>query len=531
MSDYYFNEPFVFSQYESIAKKFDFIVDVDARYVKQSNITYVGNELIEALPAPFKDPAGIYKWLYEKIDYSDDELKKSKYERKDFVSRLNDFFLPLPNNLLVCEKLYAVIRKGYTSKRIFGPGYLSDLKNLTNYSSESMKCVVNDASNSTVGCLIVGDSGTGKSTALNKALQYYPKAIRHRYMKGRPCLFTQIPYIKVECPTDANLKSICIQFFKEIDKILGTNYKDTYGKLRYSKEYMMECMAHLSIQYAIGALIIDEIQNIGSNKNGDDLSSFFVKLSNELRIPIIYIGTFDVVKTVLFKDFKQSKRSNGKGMIQFFPLFNNEWLTYIKKIWKYQWTNIRTELTQELIDCFYICTAGIMDNFKNLFVAVQEEAIDLDCSITPKLITRVNKREFEYKIPKTEQILQKYSTYKSHECYPDLDSNNDMVIKNNSDNDRMLNAVETVNLEDENSTKKLIFDKLNILGYSKVQMQRAYDYIKEIYKIQFETFSCEEISKILATALLNNEYKDFIKEDRIYTDPSKVLDKVSKEVF
>lgn len=531
MNNHYFNESFNFSQYESITNKFDFTIEVEARYIRQINITYDNNLLIEALPSPFKDPVSIYKWLNEKINYSESELKLSKFERKDIVFRLEDFFLPLPNNLLVCEYLDATIRKGYTSKRLFSPEYLSDLRNLTGFDLESLKCIINSGTNSAVGFSIIGKSGAGKSTAINKALYYYPRVIRHRNINGLVCLFTQITYIKIECSHDATLKSICIQFFKSVDEILGTGYENSYGNKRNSVEYMMGYMAHLSIQYAIGVLIIDEIQNIGNSVNGQMLVNFFVKLSNETKVPIVYIGTNDAFDTLLFKEFKQSRRANGRRIIQFNPLYGEEWNTFIKKLWKYQWTNIKTPLSSELVKCLYQCTAGIIDSVIHLFVAVQGEAIEMDSIISIDLILRVNIRDFAANISKIKAILD--NEYKKHREYGDVkpDEINELIKNNISDNDRMLNVTELANSDEENSMKYEILNKLKILGYSDTQMEKAYNYIKDKYNYEFESMCCEDISKYLVKSLLDQTYKEPRIKDKNALDPSLVLNCLSKETF
>ena len=70
--------------------------------------------------------------------------------------------------------------------------------------------------NSTAKCLsLIGCSGSGKSTTVNRILSTYPPVIFHSDIN-----FVQLPYLRIECPSDGSLKSLCLNFFREIDSHL-----------------------------------------------------------------------------------------------------------------------------------------------------------------------------------------------------------------------------------------------------------------------------------------------------------------------
>lgn len=57
---------------------------------------------------------------------------------------------------------------------------------------------------------IIGCSGSGKTTTMNKILRYYPQVIEHRELGLK-----QIVYLKIDCPHDSSLKNLCSNFLEQ----------------------------------------------------------------------------------------------------------------------------------------------------------------------------------------------------------------------------------------------------------------------------------------------------------------------------
>ena len=47
----------------------------------------------------------------------------------------------------------------------------------------------------------------------------YPQALHHPEYN-----ITQLTYLKVDCPIDGDLDELCLSFFNQVDKELGTRY-------------------------------------------------------------------------------------------------------------------------------------------------------------------------------------------------------------------------------------------------------------------------------------------------------------------
>lgn len=382
----------------------DNIGEVDAIYISQSEPSYQKNLLIEALP-PVRKDIDVYFSMKSLPVFDISERQNDDVYRMDAIMRLSRFIIPLPYNLLVDRYLSLVLRNGYVGKHINTKEFNDRLRESSSklgrkssgLEAESSIPVVKDVSISqNFGFSIIGISGGGKSTALESSMKYYPKVIRHYSSENEKFLFTQIPIIKIDCSNDGSIKGICTKFFREIDYLLGTQYFERYTKRNVSLERMIDAIAHLSQYYALGALVIDEIQHLKSTKSGDKALNFFVSLMNQTNVPIIFIGTYKAFNNVLNKDFRQGRRSSGLGTIAWkFMDEEQEFDFFIKNLWEYQWVRNYSELSDDIKKLIYKKSLGITDRIVKLFMISQLEAIvDESEELTYELIEKVSDERF-----------------------------------------------------------------------------------------------------------------------------------------
>jgi len=390
-------------QYEDYNNgKFVYGEQINARYIRQTEPTFQNNLLIEALP-PTKSFEKTYRDLYRPPLYSDEERNRDKDYRFQAIYRLQDYVKPMTNNIEVEKILGTVIRQGYVSKNIASPEFIAKLKMSSSCLVDDAKrdklketvCVCRNDANQSAGCLIMGISGGGKSTAVKSTLPYYPQIIRHLGVGKNKFLFTQISWLKIDCSYNGSIKGVCQKFFGAIDKLLGTDYLRKHGQQRAGIDSMIAAVSHLALKYALGVLVIDEIQHINKTR-GEESLNFFVSLMNEISLPIVYIGTYKVCKTLFGKDFRHARRAMGLLDIDWgFIPNDDEWELFINDLWKYQWVTNKTVLTQSIKDLFYEETFGITDRVIKLFMACQAEAITSDAeTITEDIIKRVAKAHF-----------------------------------------------------------------------------------------------------------------------------------------
>lgn len=406
-----------------------------AEYKEQLLDEYTGNPFIEALPNILSQKEMI-DFLANKIDITKNDKDAEKVVRKRMVNRIYKAFKPLPIHEKVWNMIDELIRDGYIERNPLNKDYIRFL-------NKSGNSIINknyfeiDNSNyytTTSKCgLIIGMSGMGKTTTVDRILSYYPQVIRHEEYGGKEFVNTQLTYIKLEAPYNASIKALTLQFFMKIDDLLGTNNTRRYVVKNLSVDAMIPLIGQVANNIGLGLLVIDELQHL--NRNAKQVMNYFVNLINTFGIPILFIGT-PACYDVFNQEMRIARRITGAGQIIYNNMKNDiEFKVFIKGIWSMQYTKNTTKLTKEIIDVFYEKTQGISDLVIKLFIAAQKTAIDKNIEqITVELIDKVWNKEFKLIKPMVESIESNniFRTFK-YEDIRIIDDDNKEVSHNKKD--------------------------------------------------------------------------------------------------
>ncbi|MBU6134014.1 ATP-binding protein [Clostridium tertium] len=353
----------------------------EAIYKKQEIEEYNNNPFIEALPPIFNEEEVIDRFTVLPI-ISDKDRDKAQNLRYHIIKRAKNFIQPLPIHITLERRLSSLIRRGYLGRNPLGKEFFKSLRILNKLDDEDIK--ENEIENefniirSTADSIsIIGISGIGKTTAIERLLLMYPQVIKHFEYNGENFTRTQIVWLKIDCPYDGNLSTLCKSFFKTIDDILGTRYLEKFGYSSRVTSTMLINMTKLAWRYGIGVLVIDEIQHLLNAKNDiEEMLNFFVTLSNTVGIPTVLIGTSKAQK--IFKgNFRQARRAASEGSIIWDRMTKDspEWEFFLESIWEFQGLKNIVDLTYKIKDVFYDECQGITAVAVNLFLLSQERAL------------------------------------------------------------------------------------------------------------------------------------------------------------
>lgn len=383
-----------------------------AEYSPPESETWLDNPLIEALPAVLSDDQFARAVCYFP-PHDAGMSEHSKHLRLIYIQRVLQFFIPMEQHLLLQQRFARIIRDGYTDRNPLAdpgwsrlPGQLDDLSEVLKYGIAPYEPP------SALGFSIIGIGGVGKTVGVNTILRTYPRVLVHRSYTDssgttHQLMRTQIVFLKLDCPEDGTLKSLCLSFFQKVDQLTGfTSYYKKYGfrgtKSRTATE-MLPDMARVSALHSIGVLIIDEIQFLSKQKSGGHelMLHWFTHLVNEIKLPVVLIGT-PRAEEILNKAFWQMRRNAGQGEFVWGRMQQNgEWERFLRSLWRYQYVRNPTNLVngkqvpQNLSDVLYQESQGIADFAVKMFMIAQERAINsgLEC-LTPELIETVAKDSF-----------------------------------------------------------------------------------------------------------------------------------------
>ncbi len=341
--------------------------------------SYWCNPLLEALPVmPSADES--LKRLIVPVTYDSSQRRLPVRERVNLLAQLYRLHIPTQKDLDIFTLVEQQLMNRYyacnpipVNKRV---RYIENEKRLK--VTEEMQRMLTAYHAPPLGFPIIGLSGTGKTCSIMNVLTLYAQAIRHTMYKGEPFLEVQIVWLMVNCPGDGSPRGLCIAILEEIDEVLGTGYVEEYARPRVSKDVLVTRVRKLLHTFHVGLIVIDDIQNLCSAKGSafHEMQTFLMYLTNQLAIPLIRVGTPKFLRLVR-NEFQLGKRITGAGeiMMELYGRNSYEWENLISSLWRYQYTESETELTDEMSQVFYDESVGNVFIASLLYKLVQEQAI------------------------------------------------------------------------------------------------------------------------------------------------------------
>jgi len=366
---------------------------VKASYIELPIPEYQGNPLDEALPP---------LWTAEEVEqrlsyfpfYDPKQRKLASEVRLHLLENAREFFIPQGIHYEIHLSISNMLRRGYIDRNPISKGkWASQCEKieLLNIRLQRKAFLRSKAR----GMCIVGIGGVGKSSAVENILSLYPQVITHTNYKGQDLILKQLVWVKLQCPSDGSLRSLCITYLQEVDDILGTNYMSFYGASRRTVDELLLIMARIASNHYQGVLVFDEIQDLSEAKSGGAtrMLNFFVQLENTLGIPFILIGT-PKAKELLSGEFRQARRVSEQGDIYWRPMreiaekekskptrvIDPDWNDFVRAMWRYWYLKKDHPLPADLlkdsaIRTLYEASKGITALVVTIFFLAQRRAI------------------------------------------------------------------------------------------------------------------------------------------------------------
>ena len=438
---------------------------ITARYIDAELEEYSGHPLINALP-PINSADQIAKLLFRYPKITKEERALPSHIRRHAMMRILDKFLyPTKYHSELEQTISCMIRSGYLSRNIADKSFVESLNAVDRVKAVNKR---RNAGNEALVSSVIGCSGSGKSTAVEAILDCYDQAILHPEYQH-----VQLVWLKLECPHDGSVKSLCINFFRAVDKALNTDYEDTHVKSRSSAESLLGDIARVSALHSIGILVIDEIQHLDEFKSGgsERIINFFVALTNVIKIPVLFVGT-PKAREIFNPTMRSSRRMAQFGGLNWERFSRSEiaeqsggWEKFFSLLWKLQWFETPVPLTEEIRDVFWEYTQGIAHIAVVLFYLCQVRAVVVGKEIINKKLV---KKVYDDKLSIVHPMINALRSGRKEEIekFKDLDLPLKEVVILDSGFERVVeDVIETEELfesDDRLSQLVALLKKLNI---------------------------------------------------------------------
>ena len=331
-----------------------------AAYVDTGVSRFSGNPFIEALPAIEQTKLEFLTLLSHYPPRPSAATRKAgEVVRIMELSAVNDLVFPFPEYQKAGLALATMMRDTYVARNPLSVIDRQRRHTLATCDRDSLPFPPNWKS-SAKGHFMMAVSGMGKTTFALAYLLRYPQVIVHSEYRGTELRCHQVVYVVLRVPHDATLKSLCIQFFDEIDRLLGTNYARQATAIR-NVAPMVELMNRVATAVSLGFMVVDEVQNLRSarGENADFVLNLFSEIIERLGISLLALAT-PAVQSVIEGSVRNARKlaSYGETVLRPMARTDPQWEDFCETYWDYTYVKKKGSLTRETLDAWHKASAG-----------------------------------------------------------------------------------------------------------------------------------------------------------------------------
>ena len=277
------------------------------------------------------------------------------------LSELYDIYIPSQLSVDVYNKLYIALLRSIKKKendRIVKQQRIANTVNII----QTYNGIIGGADSFT----IIGVSGIGKSSAITRAISLISG---NKFIETTDPYQRIAPFILVQCPFDSSVKSLLLEIVRILDATLDGDYLQIAQ--RYTIDRLIGFVSQICLNH-VGVLIVDEIQNVVNNKNGEKLIGSLTQIINSSGISICMVGTPECLHWFESAPHLE-RRTIGLRYLQ--TDYDNTFIDFCNKLLQFQYVREYTEPSEKFINWLYAHSNGVTSTVVSLFYKAQELAI------------------------------------------------------------------------------------------------------------------------------------------------------------
>lgn len=235
---------------------------------------------------------------------------------------------------------------------------------------------------------VTGISGVGKSTMLEQVLGHFPQVIDHNQYNGHDLSpLRQVVWLKVNCPPNSKARDLTESLLAVIDDALGLERTPPPSR----SGTLLRLIAQKIKTSFIGVLVIDEMQRLTRTNGDEQLINFLHEIVDTLGVPLVFCGNPDF-EDKMRQRLRFARRAETAGFMRLNPLAyqTSDWQSFIQYLWRYQWTNVYTPLTDELNIQMHKLSKGNLAIAQRLFMNAQLKIIGTGNEVITPVLLRLS---------------------------------------------------------------------------------------------------------------------------------------------
>ena len=347
---------------------------VYAKYIE--SYQYKGNPYIESLPKGRSIEEVIKDYNRIIVIPTYEELQSmDEYEQCDSVDILDEFRTALPFHAVVEIEFRRALLRSYKKREVLEDKNVDIKYTMENQGMVSHNCLISsNYSDPALGFTLLGISGCGKSTGMNMLLDNYPQVIIHQPETWQRTM--QIVYLHIHCPQNSNFNLLYRTIGRAFDRALG-NLKPVYEVLLTKGRDLgakYSTLRSLIEQFAVGMIILDEIELLDTKSTKETSFEMFMQLSNETGVAISVIGTMDAY-TDIFSKRRTARRTGVLIEAGKYCSNKNQFTKIVKNLTMFQWRKDIVSYDEKLVDALFEVTDGVISDLIEIYKHIQKDSI------------------------------------------------------------------------------------------------------------------------------------------------------------
>lgn len=213
--------------------------------------------------------------------------------REPYLELLKEHFFPTGTAVDIAVRIHGAILGSLSRRNPLDPAEQKRINQLALLGPEDARDALPALSNPATGGIIAAITGMGKSCIVDRTLRAIAPQQVILHPRSEACGWSrliQIPYLKLDFPSNGTRGGLVERILSALDSLLGTGYSTRTQRMRNLDASLVLVMRILSI-HRVGMLVLDEMQqsNFAYSQWRQEVVLFLLSLLN-LGIPTMICG-------------------------------------------------------------------------------------------------------------------------------------------------------------------------------------------------------------------------------------------------
>jgi len=368
------------------------------KYYPHPNVDFAGNKLIEFMP--YLTQERMARMLQSLVYCTVEERAHDPTLRLQYLSRLKHYYVPLDLQTMMAMQLWDAVLASYAARNPEADDAADKLMALCESLEDDKRSLGTNRSAELPSCiLLMGTPGTGKSLTIKSLLTRLPTEVMYHSNIDA----YQLLGVFVNAPGGRDNKTLATTIYDTLHSAaVKAGLRMPRIAANASIGVLRLAVRELVRRLNVGFICVDELQHSvrGSSGLDNETMRFLTDLINDLPIPIVLIGTWQVA-AILAAELRLSRRGTSPESHRSRRMANNaEYETFLKGLFSFSVLTEPFILNPLFIETFYKHTQGITDLNIKLMMLAQATAIRNGTeTLTPTLVDEVAKEHFALVAP------------------------------------------------------------------------------------------------------------------------------------